>query len=115
MAGGLARAQAEIAQVGQLLLSPSPEALDQCTPLLHAAITEMNSHRLELDRRAPARLEFEQALQVRQSLQHVRLLLEGAARYYRNWMKRRDAMLGGYAPDGQPAAASTRGRLTMEG
>ena len=112
---GLAKAQAEIAQVRQLLLSPSPDALDQCTPFLQAAIAEVNSHRLELLKRAPDQRELNQALQLRESTRHVRALLEGAARFHQNWIRRRDAMLCGYAPDGKPAASGTRGLLAIEG
>jgi hypothetical protein len=115
MSEGLAKARAEIAQVCQLLLCPSPDVLDQCTPLLQAAISEMNSHRLELGGRPPERRALEQALQLRESVGRAGVLLEGAARFHRNWIRRRDALLGGYAPDGQAAAANARGCLAVEG
>jgi hypothetical protein len=115
MTEGLAKAQAEIAQVRQLLLSPSPDALDQCTPLLQAAIAEVNSHRVELLQRAPDQRGFNQACQLQESTRHVRALLEGAARFHQNWICRRDAMLCGYAADGKPAASSRRSLLAIEG
>jgi hypothetical protein len=117
---GLAKAQAEIAQVRQLLLSPSPEALDQCMPFLQSAIAQINSHRLGLLKRAPDQRELNQtklnqALQLRESTRQIGALLEGAARFHQNWIRRRNAMLCGYASDGNPAASSTRSLLAIEG
>jgi len=81
----LAAARLDLDRAGELLLSPSPEALDRCSSVLEAA-----GRRTE----------------------H---LLQGAGDFYCNWISLRGAMTGGYTSAGDPAPVLHGHRISLQG
>jgi len=110
----LAKARAAVEQSCQLLLTPFPDVLDQSTRLLSQAIGELSAGRDSIQTQSTSSstlLEF-RILQSR-----IRLagrLLETAASHYYGWDRVLRSMVAGYTSDGQAAAISHGGRLTVE-
>ncbi len=112
----LAAAREKLDRACDLLLSPSPEALDQCAPLLQAAVTEVTACQAAMA--GPVRPEPGAAAEGRRlqaAVRRARLLLESAAEYHRNWTRRMGAMSAGYDGRGEPAAVDRGRRLILRG
>ncbi|HUI77679.1 MAG TPA: hypothetical protein VLY24_07170 [Bryobacteraceae bacterium] len=112
----LADAREKLDRACELLLAPSPEALDRCAPLLEAAI-----HRLAACRSiiaAPPRTDPgapEEGRRLRMAVRKTRRLLESAAAYHHNWLRRAGTMSAGYDNRGEPAAIPHGRRLILRG
>ena len=108
-------ARAAVEQSCQLLLDPSPEALDRCAGFLSAAIGELAAGR---DQMGPSKGDLGVSAEVRQIQAKVRLagcLLENAAAYHFRWNRILGSMMRGYTARGEPPAVARHGCLAVEG
>lgn len=119
----LGAVRAEVDQVCQLLLSPTPESMDRCSERLAAAVAEMTAcqasgENLHPDK-GPANVGPDDALlearRLEQSLSRAHRLLEGAAAFHRNWLRWLGAMCAGYTVHGEPAAVERGSRVVVRG
>jgi hypothetical protein len=100
-----------------MLLSPTPEVLDQCALLLEAAEKDLACCRSEPDGKA---LEgkgeaLQEAHQLRAAVGRASLLLEAALAFQQAWTKRLGAISGGYTASGEPVGAYRGSRLVTQG
>jgi len=116
LTGHLSDAREKLDRVCDLLLSPSPEALDQCTPLFQAAIARVTACQAAATR--PAQTEPgapAEALRLQSAVRRARCLLEAAAEYHQKWARRIATMSAGYDGRGEPAAVDQGRRLILRG
>ena len=111
----LASARAGVSDVCQILLSPSPAALDRCAPLLETAASEVSACLPELRSSKGTQEEVDEAQRLRLAVRHAQRLLEGAAEFHQNWIRRLGALSGGYTGRGEPAAVARGSRMQIEG
>jgi hypothetical protein len=111
----LASARAGVSDVCQILLAPSPAALDRCAPLLETAAAEVSACLPELRNSNGTQAEVDEAQRLRLAVRHAKRLLEGAAEFHQNWIRRLGALSGGYTGRGEPAAVERRSRMQIEG
>ena len=112
----LAAAREDLDRASELLLSPSPAALDQCAPLLEAAVKKVTAcQRAMAD---PAQCEpgaFTECSRLQAAVRRARRLLDSAAEYHQNWARRIGALSAGYDGRGEPAAVERGRRLILRG
>jgi hypothetical protein len=111
----LASARAGVSDVCQILLSPSAAALDRCAPLLETAVATVSACLPQLRSSVGTQDEVDQAQRLRQAVRHAKRLLEGAAEFHQNWIRRLGALRGGYTGRGEPAAVERDSRMQIEG
>lgn len=110
----LTAAREKVERACALLLSPSPEALDQCAPLVEAAVAVVAACREALE----PPVEPGAAAEGRRLQAQVRrawCLLEAAAAYQNNWAKRLATLTAGYNRRGEPAAVASSSRMSLRG
>lgn len=109
-----AAASAELDRACEVLLSPTPEALERCSSVLDSAVCRIESFGPQLaEARGDARA-LEAAYRVRRSFLHAAQLLENAASFHGTWLSIRGAMTGGYTDRGEAAPLRQIGRLSIE-
>jgi len=111
----LSSARAGVSDVCQLLLSPSPAALDRCTPLLETAVAEVSACLPELRGSQGRQDVLDEAQRLFLAVGHAKRLLEGAAEFHHNWIRRLGALSGGYTGSGEPATVERGSRMQIEG
>lgn len=112
----LAEAREKLDCACNLLLTPSPEALDQCAPLLEAAVIKVTACQKAISgqqQTEPA--ASAEGRQLQAAVRRARRLLESAAEYHQNWIRRIGAMSAGYDGRGEPAAVDRGRRLMLRG
>ena len=88
-------------QVGQLLLTPTPEAIRDATLLLEEAIAMLRNEGSSGPR---DRREFsEQVKELERTVERTRRLIEGALRVQWVRLRKITAVTQGYAPGGKPS------------
>lgn len=116
LTGQLAAAREKLDRACDLLLAPSPAALDQCALLLEAAVTTVAACQAVIA--APAQTEpgaSAEARRLQAAVRRARCLLESAAEYHQNWARRMGTMSAGYDGRGEPAAIDRGRRLILRG
>jgi len=111
----LRAARCDIDAAVRLLESPSPAIVDRCAGILQSAagrVAGLQTQTLRVGSRAEAR---EEANRLRNSVGRFARLLEGAAGFYTNWARVRDALCGGYTATGTPAPARFASRISLQG
>ena len=107
-------ADADVAQACALLLSAAPGDLDRCEPLLARAVERI--------RAAPAAMAAGQDKATRQALRALRRrvlragrLLDTAAEYRLQWMRRLETMSNTYTVRGEPGPIDLGGHVRVRG
>jgi hypothetical protein len=111
----LALARLEVTRACNLLIAPTPDALNICQDALQRAVavlTEMGSPRAEF--RADPATE-PQVLALRADVLRAGWLLQNLDNFYRGWERILGTMSGGYTANGDPAPVSRLGRLCCRG
>jgi hypothetical protein len=110
----LVAARSEVKRACDLLIAPSPAALDSCQGALERAVSELNGYRpMDGDvRGAGARQE---AYGLRSEVLRAAHLLQSLARFYSGWERILGAMTAGYTAGGEPAPVARMGRLNCRG
>jgi len=104
-----------------LLLSPSPAALDRCSEILETAGRQLAEFQplLEQSRGTAAAFEkasrLEEARKLRWSVVRANRLLDGAAKFHDGWCRLRDSLTAGYTDRGAPAPTPARRRILVHG
>lgn len=114
-AGQWASAQAEVAAVCKLLVSPSVAALDRSSVLLQSAASRLAACRAEAAGSTQPEQLRKEAGQLRQATYRAARLLEGAASFHANWLRLAGALSRGYTGSGEPAAPEPRSRMVVRG
>lgn len=113
----LSAACAELDLVLQLLLSPTPQQLDQSAAHLTAATTLLTAcrdaaHHSSASERIRAQ---EPVRRLGHSLKRARDLLESAAAFHAGWIQLLGTCCAGYTGQGTPAAVQHASRLFARG
>ena len=112
-------ARRKLRQVRQILMTPSPEQLGECGPVLEEAADllgsllegGMSSARDSL----PGPLLQEELQVLRRELTVVTALMQQAAGYYLGWAQMLGAAIGGYTNHGDVPPLVVESRLSVEG
>lgn len=112
-------ARRKLRQVRQILMTPSPEQLGECGPVLEEAADllgsllegGMSSARGSL----PVPLLHEELQVLRRELTVVTALMQQAAGYYLGWAQMLGAAIGGYTNHGDVPPLVVESRLSVEG
>jgi len=110
----LLEVDAHCQRICDVLMMPTPEALDRSAQLMEQAGSEMAGLNQELQSSRGDAAALAAAWQVRRSFQRAVRLLENANRFHQNWASIRGAMTGGYTQDGRAADVRYSGRLCVE-
>ena len=110
----LAATREQCRAASELLICPTPEAVDRCSVLLESAGAHMAALREDLHLARGDAQALEAAWQVRRSFQRAARLFENAARFHQNWLSIRGTITGGYTSSGEPAPIRHPGRLCVE-
>ncbi len=111
----LAAARLELDRAGELLISPSPEALDRCSSVLEAAGRRLTEWQPRLTGQAGDPEALAEAWRLRRSFRRTERLLQSAGDFHCNWISLRGAMTGGYTASGDPAPVLHGPRISLQG
>ena len=112
---GLTQARTRVKEAYDLLLRPTPEALDGCAVRLKEAATIVSSARLGLaGSPEQTKAALVEAYQLKEAIRRARLLLDTALEFHLNWSRRVRAIMGGYTSEGEPAPANLASRLVVK-
>lgn len=125
------QARRKVRQVRQILLTPSPEQLGECGPVLEEAAGLLGSllkgaiggawdppagSELPGQLRGELHSELGDELQVlRRELSVVTALMQQAAGYYLGWAQMLGAAIGGYNNQGDVPSLAVESRISVEG
>jgi hypothetical protein len=110
----LAATRAQLDAACDLLIAPTPQALDRCSMILEAAGREAAERASSLAEIRGNNDAIAEARRLRRSVQRARSLLENAARFHIGWLAIRGALTGGYTDRGEPAPVRHAGRICLE-
>ena len=111
----LVAARSEVKRACDLLVAPSPQALDTCQTALQRAVVELTnlpSHGAELLADAGARSA---AHGLRAEVLRAARLLGSLSSFYQGWERILGALSAGYTANGDPAPVARPGRLCCRG
>jgi hypothetical protein len=108
----LRRARGDVQRACEMLVSPTPQILDQCFVLLETTTRDLASCRPEPDGKASA---LQEAQQLHAAVGHAKTLLDRAFAFHQAWTRRLGAMTAGYTPHGEPACVAGGFRLVVRG
>jgi hypothetical protein len=107
--------RSEVDQVCNLLISPSPTALDSCSHLLETAGSRLALLQPQLRPGAGNPTAQEEARRLRAAVMCAQRLLENAFSFHVNWGRLLGALTAGYTERGDPAPAPRQGRICVQG
>jgi hypothetical protein len=110
----LVAAQSEVKRACDLLIAPTPEALNRCQDALQSAVSEITQYRQQEPQHGSASAT-ELALGLRAEIVRASRLLQNLARFYRGWEHLLGSMSGGYLVGGIPAPVTRAGRICCRG
>lgn len=113
--GRLLAARREVARACDLLIAPTPEALEGCRDALERAVSEVADFRsqcLEIPSQSDTR---PLVCGLRAEVRRAARLLESLAGFYHGWERILGTMSGGYTASGGPAPVTRIGRLCCRG
>lgn len=111
----LSTVRSQVDQACQLLISPTPAALDSCSRLLETAGSELAQLQPQLRQAAGNPTAQQEARRLRTAVMCVRRLLENASRFHVNWGRLLGALSAGYTARGDQAPVPRRGRICVQG
>jgi len=111
----LAAARLELERAGELLIAPSPEALDRCSCVLEATGRQLSEWQPRLAEQAGNPDALAEVWRLRRSFRRTERLLQNAGAFHWNWACLRGAMTGGYTSSGEAAPVLSRHRISLQG
>ncbi len=105
----------KLAQVRQILITPTPEQLAGCGPVLEEAIEILGYVERGQKTREPLPILRDELHVLRRELSVVTALMQQAAGYYLGWAQMLGAAMGGYTPYGEAAPLTGRSHVSVEG
>jgi hypothetical protein len=110
----LRNAQDRVARMRAALLTPTPEAIEQCLPGL-AEAAGLLSH-VQRDLAAGGERDILSELHsLRRELSALARLIAHGAEFYRGWAALLGAATGGYMPSGEAVPVSPAGKISIQG
>lgn len=98
------------------LLSPTPEGLEHCLPLLTDAAGCLTTIQRELALTPNDDPELAGELKaLKQDLRAVNKLIEHGATFWQGWGRLLGSATGGYMPSGEPRPVAPVGSISLEG
>ena len=107
----LGAARSDVKRACDLLIAPTPEALNRCQDALQRAVSELMAVRAE----GGAMIAPDLRADLRADVRRVRQLLQNLASFYRGWERILGTMSGGYTCGGSPAPVNRQGRICCRG
>jgi hypothetical protein len=115
MRSKLSLARIQVDRLRSVLLTPSPEKIEQCLPGLAEALACLGEVQRSLGVEA-ADPELGRELKVlKNDLNAVRKLIEHGAEFYQGWAKLLGSATSGYTPTGDAAPISAAGTVSIRG
>lgn len=117
----LAIARSEVKRAYDLLIAPTPEALNHCQDALERAVSALTEFRSRCQAGAaePGAVSvvgvYQLACALRVDVQRAGRLLQSLAGFYRGWERILGTMSAGYTAGGDPAPVARIGRLCCRG
>src|SRR5438270_2797177 len=111
----LAAARGELERAGELLMAPSPEALDRCSAVLKATGHQLAQWQPQMAEAKGNPEALAEAWQLRRSFRRIERLLQNATEFHSGWMCVRGAMTGGYTASGEAAPLLHGHRISLRG
>jgi hypothetical protein len=111
----LEAARSEMQRACDLLIAPTPEAMDSCQNALQAALSELVEFRSKIREISAGEATQRLAHGLRSEVQRAARLLQNLAGFYRGWERILGAMTAGYTASGEPAPVTRLGRLNCRG
>ena len=111
----LVAAKSEVTRACDLLIDPTPEALNNCQDALERAISQLADFRSQCRDRPAGSGARSVACTLRTEVRRAARLLQSLARFYSGWERILGAMSGGYTASGDPAPVARTGRLCCRG
>jgi len=99
----LTSARQQLDFASNLLVKPSPEAVETCSSVLEAAVRQLAEWQLALSARAGDAATLEEARRLRRSFLRTARLLRGVGDFHHDWLQVRGAITGGYTESGESA------------
>jgi hypothetical protein len=113
--GRLLAAQREVARACDLLIAPTPEALEGCRDALERAVSELAEFPSQC-REFPSHSGARPIVcGLRAEVRRAARLFESLAGFYHGWERILGTMSGGYTAGGGPAPVTRIGRLCCRG
>jgi len=101
----------EVRKACELLVSPSPEALDACAGVLESAVATLSGgHDIAAGPEA-----LDEAFRLRTAIRTAARLLQGAADYHSRWLQVLGTLTAGYTARGEPAPIARQQRISLSG
>jgi hypothetical protein len=111
----LATAQSEVQRACNLLITPTPEALNNCQDALARAVSALTEFRSQCVETPAGSGIVSMAGALRAEVLQARRLLQNLASFYRGWERIFGTMSAGYTAGGDPAPVARSGRLCCRG
>ena len=111
----LAAAHSEVKRACNLLITPTPEALNNCQDALSRAVSALTAFRSPCVEAPAGPGVMSMACALRVEVLRARRLLENLASFYRGWERIFGTMSAGYTAGGDPAPVARKGRLCCRG
>jgi hypothetical protein len=111
----LAAAHSEMRRACDLLIAPTPEAMDSCQNALQRALSELVEFRSKIKEISAGEATQRLARGLRGEVLRAARLLQNLAGFYRGWERILGAMTAGYTASGDPAPVTRLGRLNCRG
>lgn len=111
----LATARSEVNRACNLLIAPTPEALNTCQDALQRAIAALTESRSPSHGFQAGPAVEPEARALRAEVRRAGWLLQNLADFYRGWERILGTMSGGYTANGAPAPVARLGRLCCRG
>ena len=110
----LVAARSEVKRACDLLIAPSPTALEGCQNALQRAVSELTEYRKH--REVPEVPTVRHlAYGLRSEVLRASHLLKSLAQFYSGWERILGAMTAGYTASGDPGTVTRVGRLNCQG
>jgi hypothetical protein len=111
----LVAAHSEVRRACDLLVAPTPEALNGCRDALERAISELADFRWQCRELPAGSGARSMACGLRTEVLRAGRLLRSLASFYHGWERILGTMSGGYTASGDPAPVARNGRLCCRG
>ena len=98
-----------------LLIAPTPEAMDSCQNALQRALSELTEFRSRIKEISAGEATQRLACGLRTEVLRAARLLQNLAGFYRGWERILGTMTAGYTASGEPAPVTRLGRLNCRG
>jgi hypothetical protein len=115
LTGQLRSASERLRHACDLLLAPTPEALDDCSTILEGAVRHLAALQPALGAGNNSPETLAEARRLLGAVRRAGALLANAAEYHHRWQEWIGVRTSGYGPDGVPGETAHAARLCLRG